>query len=102
MAGDRSGATIGAMRYLQGAVERAVSSSSTDPLQPAGVRPEIAPATAGAGYVVPLAVLEREAIRRALAVTGHNVSQAARALGISRATLHRKLNKLNLRRRSPA
>ena len=95
-----------AMRELQGAIERAVSLVAAERLQPAGAQPEIAPAAAGAGadgpVVVPLAVLEREAIRHAMAVTGHNVSQAARALGINRATLHRKLNKLNLHRGSPA
>jgi len=39
---------------------------------------------------------ERGAVRRALARADGNVSAAARALGISRATLHRKLNKLGL------
>lgn len=39
---------------------------------------------------------ERGAVRRALARSGGNVSAAARALGLSRATLHRKLNRLGL------
>ena len=39
---------------------------------------------------------ERGAVRRALARSGGNVSAAARALGVSRATLHRKLNRLGL------
>ncbi|TCS03941.1 GAF domain-containing protein [Caulobacter sp. BK020] len=39
---------------------------------------------------------ERGAVRRALALSGGNVSAAARALGISRATLHRKLHRLGL------
>lgn len=39
---------------------------------------------------------ERGAVRRALARAGGNVSAAARALGVSRATLHRKLNRLGL------
>lgn len=39
---------------------------------------------------------ERGAVRRALALNGGNVSAAARALGVSRATLHRKLNWLGL------
>lgn len=39
---------------------------------------------------------ERGAVRRALALNGGNVSAAARALGVSRATLHRKLNRLDL------
>lgn len=39
---------------------------------------------------------ERGAVRRALARSGGNVSAAARALGVSRATLHRKMNRLDL------
>lgn len=39
---------------------------------------------------------ERAALRRALSRSGGNVSQAAIALGISRATLHRKMKRLNL------
>ncbi|WP_269513422.1 helix-turn-helix domain-containing protein [Brevundimonas subvibrioides] len=39
---------------------------------------------------------ERGAVLRALALNGGNVSAAARALGVSRATLHRKLNRLGL------
>jgi len=39
---------------------------------------------------------ERGAVRRALARNDGNVSAAARALGVSRATLHRKLHRLGL------
>lgn len=39
---------------------------------------------------------ERSALKRALSRTQGNVSQAAAALGISRATLHRKMKKLRL------
>ncbi|MDM9628224.1 helix-turn-helix domain-containing protein [Rhizobium sp. S152] len=39
---------------------------------------------------------ERSALRRALSRSSGNVSQAAIALGISRATLHRKMKRLNL------
>ncbi len=46
--------------------------------------------------VAPLADVERRAVERALAAAGGNVTRAARALGISRATLHRKLNKYGL------
>lgn len=41
-----------------------------------------------------LARVELDAIRKALAATGGNVSKAARTLGISRKTLYRKLSKL--------
>lgn len=51
----------------------------------------------GAGSVeADLLEAERGAVRRALALNGGNVSAAARALGVSRATLHRKLNRLGL------
>ncbi len=39
---------------------------------------------------------ERGALQRALATTGGNVTAAAQSLGISRATLHRKMNRLEL------
>lgn len=39
---------------------------------------------------------ERGAVRRALALNGGNVSAASRALGVSRATLHRKLRRLGV------
>ena len=41
---------------------------------------------------------ERGVLQRALARADGNVSQAARALGVSRATLHRKMRRLGLRR----
>lgn len=51
----------------------------------------------GAGSVeTDLLEAERGAVRRALALNHGNVSAAARALGVSRATLHRKLNRLGL------
>ncbi|NBB64872.1 GAF domain-containing protein [Pseudomonas sp. ODNR1LW] len=51
----------------------------------------------GAGGVqTDLLEAERGAVRRALALNGGNVSAAARALGVSRATLHRKLHRLGL------
>ena len=39
---------------------------------------------------------ERAALRRALSRTNGNVSQAAQFLGISRATLHRKMKRYSL------
>jgi transcriptional regulator of acetoin/glycerol metabolism len=45
-----------------------------------------------------LAEAERGVLQRALARTDGNVSAAAEALGISRATLHRKLNRLDVHR----
>ncbi|HNE38898.1 sigma-54 dependent transcriptional regulator [Accumulibacter sp.] len=45
--------------------------------------------------------LEREALIGALTDAGHNVSQAARTLGISRDTLRYRMEKHRLRQRSP-
>lgn len=41
---------------------------------------------------------ERMAVQRALARSGGNVAAAARLLGVSRATMHRKLNRLEMSR----
>ncbi|RUX14518.1 sigma-54-dependent Fis family transcriptional regulator, partial [Mesorhizobium sp. M2A.F.Ca.ET.037.01.1.1] len=41
---------------------------------------------------------ERSVLQRAMARTGGNVSAAAQSLGISRATLHRKLARFSIRR----
>lgn len=41
---------------------------------------------------------ERAVLQRALARAGGNVAAAARLLGVSRATLHRKLNRLEMAR----
>jgi len=46
--------------------------------------------------IVPLSELERRAIVHALKVTGGNVTRAARALGIGRATMYRKLERFKL------
>lgn len=51
----------------------------------------------GGGYEGELWQAERAILERALLRTGGNVSAAARALGVSRATLHRKMTKLALR-----
>ncbi len=46
-----------------------------------------------------LAAIEREALADALAISGNNVAKAARALGINRSTLYRKLRRHGLRPR---
>ena len=88
----------GNVRELENAMCRALVLETTDLLQ-AGHLPGDGPpvpaadeAFAAAG-VVPLAELERQAIARAVEMTDRNLSRAARALGINRATLHRKLKK---------
>jgi len=46
--------------------------------------------------IVPLSELERRAILHALKVTRNNVTRAARALGIGRATMYRKLDRYKI------
>jgi DNA-binding NtrC family response regulator len=43
---------------------------------------------------------EKKLIAQALAATNGNVTAAARKLGISRRTLHRKINEMNLAKKS--
>ena len=86
----------GNVRELHGVIERTVLLEETETLQAASLPPDLAPglpapASGGDDEVLPLADVERSAIRRALEATDHNLSKAARLLGISRTTLHRKL-----------
>jgi DNA-binding NtrC family response regulator len=60
------------------------------------------PAIGRDGDVVPLAELERRAIRHALLVTRGNVSEAARLLGVGRSTLYRHLSPEQVAEARPA
>ncbi len=46
--------------------------------------------------ILPLDEVKRRTIIHALKVTGNNISDTARQLGIDRTTLYRKLKKYNL------
>ena len=63
--------------------------ASRDPL-PAASDANDAAAT---GEILPLAELERRAVARAVAAMDNNISEAAKALAISRTTLYRKLRR---------
>ena len=107
----------GNVRELQGVIERAAMmagggvieaadlpaglatvwpepATGTEPA--AGTEPEAGGQPGALAQVAPLAEVERRAVQRALAAADGNVTRAARALGINRTTLHRKLNKYGL------
>jgi DNA-binding NtrC family response regulator len=84
----------GNVRELQNAVERAVvlcrGSRITAELLPFAV-----PSASGD---LSLAAAEQTHIRRVLATTGFNISQAAKSLDIDRVTLYNKMKKYNIER----
>jgi two-component system response regulator HydG len=104
----------GNVRELMNAVERGVVLSRGDyldeveptllmPGQAADAKPGTPPFPATAGTTTPSGVrtasldeVERETILRTLAEAGHNKSEAARRLGITRRTLHQKLRKYGM------
>ena len=92
----------GNVRELENAIERAVLLETTDVLQVNNLPSQLSPIvdsrrdrTAPAA-VLPLAEVERQALAHALEASGNNVTEAARALGLGRATLYRKLKKFDL------
>ena len=92
----------GNIRELENAIERAVLLTTTGVLQVNHLPTELSPVVASQhghtepGAIVPLPEVERLAIANALDLSAHNVPDAARALGVSRATLYRKLRKHGL------
>lgn len=67
---------------------------------PNGALTSLASPFGDARTVPPLREIEREAIRHALAATGGRVGQAAKMLGMGRATLYRRLATLDVVRNS--
>ena len=92
----------GNVRELENAIERAVLLETDAVLQASSLPLQLSPAVAAGSdhstlaAVLPLAEVERRALIHALEVADNNVTQAAQALGINRATLHRKLKRFNL------
>ena len=85
----------GNVRELENLIERAFAMGSRDQITLADLpsltaRPSVAPSMAG-NTVPTLAEVEKELILRALAVYSNDKEEAARALGISRRTIYRRL-----------
>lgn len=93
----------GNVREMENAVERAVILAPGDMITerdlPAGLRAdEQGPGHDGPGHAAGLSLedAEREAIARTLEQVGHNKSEAARVLGVTRVTLRNKMRKFGL------
>ena len=94
----------GNVRELKNAIERAVLYETTDLLQPQSLllhqtQEDSQAATEGSAdttVILPLDEVEQRAIIHALKVMDNNISDTARALGIGRNTLYRKLKQYNL------
>jgi two-component system response regulator HydG len=97
----------GNVRALRHAVERAVILSEGEMLEPGdfSLAPAPVPASAGSTAAAPaplppeestLDAMEKEAILRALEAHGRNISRAAEALGLTRPSLYRRMQKYGL------
>ncbi|NLY39264.1 MAG: sigma-54-dependent Fis family transcriptional regulator [Firmicutes bacterium] len=85
----------GNVRELKNTIERLVCFSSGGPITRELLPDEILAFQQTADLTLSEAcgLSEQEQIKKALSETGHNVSEAARKLGISRSTLYRKMKK---------
>jgi DNA-binding NtrC family response regulator len=89
----------GNVRELENVIEHALVLGRGDTIGvddlPDGVRDAPRDAAIGPRALKPLAEIEQEHIRRALAAAGGNKTVAARLLGLDRKTLYRKLEQLD-------
>jgi transcriptional regulator of acetoin/glycerol metabolism len=82
----------GNVRELRNMVEGLLLTGSGE-VTPEEFPPEIQDAGDAEGEKIRLEDVGREAITRAIATTGGNLSEAARKLGIARSTLHRRIRR---------
>ena len=94
----------GNVRELENVIESAVLLETTDLLQRRSLPLQLLQATSeinrgaltDSPVIRPLDEIERRTILHALEVSDNNISSAARALGIDRSTLHRKIKKYRI------
>ena len=95
----------GNVRELMNAIERSVVLARSEYLDAEDLSvirdssrmiPDSLPGVSYVGKDVPLDQVEKATILRTLESTGGNKSEAARRLGITRKTLHKKLNKYGM------
>ncbi len=88
----------GNVRELQHSVERAVILSETKILQPNDfmLKPRLSAGDEGALGTYNIEDIERDVIQKALRKNNGNISQAAKELGLTRASLYRRLEKYGL------
>ncbi len=101
----------GNVRELESAIERGVLLETSGVLQPENLpqsilaisdkikmRTEVSAQEdeKNEKVILPLDEIEKRALINALKITGNNIQKAAKALGINRATVYRKLEKYNL------
>ena len=90
----------GNVRELENAIERAVLLETTAVLQVGNLPSQLSPLGGSdpsePTAILPLEEVEQQVMAHALEASGHNVAVAARALGINKATLYRKIKKYDL------
>ncbi len=92
----------GNIRALRHAVERAIILSETDVIEPNDLQLDYSPIRAipndgtAESSILNLDYLEKDTIQKALMKHGFNISRAAKELGLTRASLYRRMEKHDL------